>query len=266
MGGKLFKSSYIQKWQHAAWGNAIHTDKAKPSGANNFYQTPIEAVLYALSLLGADEWLTPRELSPLLKMFCPPDIADPDAICQAGYDCGCLLKLSEAGMDYYRLPDERSAGLNMEPGCYLPADSRQTVAINLQLIPLQNLEFLAQIATLKVDGRQLRVSPNLVRMGRAMPSLPNHPLVEWLQEQSPLFKEAVKSIAQRWGKQILHQDLLIAKIKDLSLKVLIRNSITDPEQLLFLSDDFVAFPANLAATIEKLVNKAGHVIKWVNAT
>ena len=265
MGGKLFKSSYIKKWQHTAWGNAIHTDTAKPADANKFYQTPIEAVLYALSLLAADEWLIPRELSPLLKIFCSPDIADPDAICQAGHDCGCLLKLTEAGIDYYRLPDERSTGLSMEPGRYLPADSGQTVAINLQLIPLQSLEFLAQIATLKVDGQQLRVSPSLVKMGRAMPYLPNNPLVEWLQEQSPLFKEAVKSITQRWGKQIMHQDLLVAKIKDLSLKVLIRNSITDPDQLLFLSDDFVAFPANLAETIEKLVNKAGHVIKWVNA-
>ncbi len=266
MGAKLFKSSYMQKWQHAAWGTTIYTDKTKPADANKFYQTPIEAVLYALSLLAAEEWLMPQELSPLLKIFCAPDSTDPQAMCQAGHDCGCLLKLTEAGIDYYRLPDDQSTGLTMEPGRYLHADSGQkTVAINLQLIPLQSLDFLALIANLKVDGQHLRISPNLVRMGRAMPSLPNHPLVEWLQEQSPLFKDAVKSIAERWGKQIMHQDLLIAKIKDLSIKVLIRNSITDLEQLLFLSDDFVAFPAKQVETIEKLVNKAGHVIKWVNA-
>lgn len=264
MGDKLFKSELLQKWQCAVWSNAIQTETAKSSDASNYLQTPIEAVLYALSSMGADKWLTPLELSPLLKIFCSPGIADAERICQAGHDCGSLLKLTEAGIDYYRLP-EASTSSKVEPGRYLNTDSGGTPEINLQQIPLQSLDFLAQIANLKVQGQKLCISPNLARMGRAMPTLPNHPLVEWLQENSQMFKDSVKLVAKRWGKLIIHQDLLVAKIKDLSLKVLIRNAITDPEQLFFLSDDFIAFPASQAATVEKLVNKAGHVIKWVNS-
>lgn len=264
IGDKLFKSELLQKWQRTAWSNAIQIETVKSSNASVYFQTPIEAVLYALSSLGADEWLTPLELSPLLKIFCSPGVTDAERICQAGHDCGSLLKLTEAGIDYYRLPNVPTFS-DMEPGRYLHSDSVGAPEINLQKIPLESLDFMAQIANLKLHGQQLRISPNLAKMGRAMPSLPNHPLVEWLQENSRMFKDAVKLAAKRWGNLIIHQELLVAKIKDLSLKVLIRNTITDPEQLFFLSDDFIAFPSSQAATVEKLVNKAGHVIKWVNA-
>jgi len=56
-------------------------------------------------------------------------------------------------------------------------------------------------------GQQLRISPNLPRMGRIMPSLPNHPLVEWLQENSRMFKDAVKLVAKLWRNLITHQEL-----------------------------------------------------------
>lgn len=266
LGDKRFQLKYLQAWQQAEWAFAIQMNKTKPSDTNAQFKSPIEAVGYALSLLKPQEWLPPQELDIVLKVFCPPDIAPANRICQAGWLWGCLVKQVEADQTYYRLPDaDILAGAGLEPGRYLQLDSTQTLGVNLQLIPYQSLEYLARIATLQVVNQQLRAAPSLVKMGRAMPFLPTHPLAAWLQENVPAFAEALKIVRQRWGKQIVHQDLLIAKIKDLSLKVTLQKALTDSEQIIFLPHDFIAFPRGQAGAIEKLVNKAGHVIKWVKA-
>lgn len=266
LGDKRFQLKYLQEWQQAEWNFVIRSGKTKPTETTTPFKSPLEAVIYALSLLKPQEWLAPQELDVVLKVFCPPGGPEADKICQAGWQWGCLVKQVEASQSYYRLPDtDLLAGTGLEPGRYLHLDPAYTLEINLHLIPYQSLEYLARIADLKVVNQQLVASPNLVKMGRAMPLLPTLPLMVWLQEHVPAFAEAMKTLRQRWGKQIVHQDLLIAKIKDLSLKVTIQKAITDPGQIIFLPHDFIAFPRSQAGAIEKLVNKAGHIIKWVQA-
>jgi hypothetical protein len=266
LGDRRFQLKYLQEWQQAEWAFVIQAGKIMTAGTNPHFKSPLEAVTYALSLLKPQEWLAPQELAVLLKVFCPPAGPQADRICQAGWQWGCLVKQVDAGQSYYRLPDaDLLAGAGLEPNRYLQLDSAQTLGLNLQLIPYQSLEYLARLADLQVINRQLTASPNLVKMGRAMPSLQTHPLTVWLQENVPAFAGALKTLHQRWGKKIVHQDLLIAKIKDLSLKVTLQKAITDPGQVIFLPHDFIAFPRSQAGAIEKLVNKAGHVIKWVQA-
>lgn len=266
LGDKRFQLKYLQEWQQAEWNFVIQPGKTRPVEPPTPFKSLLEAVTYALSLLKPQEWLAPQDLAVVLKVFYAPDGPEADKICQAGWQWGCLVKQVEAGQAYYRLPDaDLLAGAGLEPDRYLHLDSAQTLGVNLHLIPYQSLEYLARIADLKVASQQLIASPNLVKMGRAMPSLPTHPLTIWLQEHVPTFAEAMKTLRQRWGKQIVHQDLLIAKIKDLSLKVALQKAITDPGQVIFLPHDFIAFPRGQAGAIEKLVNKAGHVIKWVQA-
>ncbi len=273
LGDKRFLVSHLQDWQKDEWAFAIRESKVKHTVSKTHALPLLEGITYALALLKAQEWITPQELSVLLKVFTFWSLEsknevklDADKICQVGWQWGRLIKHVADNQVYYRLPDNNLlAGTDLDPAHYLHLTQTQTLALNLHLIPYQSLEYLSRVADMKVLDQQLEASPNLVKMGRVMASIQSHSLTAWLQENAPTFAEAMKTINQRWGKQIVHQDLLIAKIKDLSLKVALQKAITAPNQIIFLPQDFIAFPRQQLKTIEKLVNKSGHVIKWVQA-
>jgi hypothetical protein len=273
LGDKRFLVSRLQDWQKAEWAFAIREPKTKYTVPKTHALPLLEGIAYAMSLLKPQEWITPPELLVLLKVFTlwtpesKTDVKlDAGKICQVGWQWGRLIKHVADNQVYYRLPDNNLlAGTDLDPGRYLHLTQAQTLGVNLQLIPYQSLEYLSRVADMKVVDRQLEASPNLVKMGRVMASVQSHPLTAWLPENAPAFAKAIKTINRRWGKQIVHQDLLIAKIKDLSLKVTLQKTITAPGQIIFLPQDFIAFPRRQLKTIKKLVNKSGHVIKWIQA-
>lgn len=90
-------------------------------------------------------------------------------------------------------------------------------------------------------------------------------IFEWLKEKSSGFKTAIELAQKRWGKQIIHENLMIARVKDLSLKVQIQKSFADPKSLVSLPNDYIAFPYDQLPAIQKLVEKSGHVIKKAGA-
>jgi hypothetical protein len=85
--------------------------------------------------------------------------------------------------------------------------------------------------------------------------------VQWLRENVPAFRQTLETVEQRWGQQIVHTNLLIARVSDLSLKVQLERSF--PEKVVFLPNDYLAFPQRLLPEITKVVAKSGHVIRMV---
>lgn len=73
------------------------------------------------------------------------------------------------------------------------------------------------------------------------------------------------TIRKREGKTIVHDNLMIAAVKDLSLRVLLEKKFSNSKQVVTLSDEFISFPLNLLPEIEKIVNKSGHAVKYVDA-
>ena len=66
---------------------------------------PVPLLLYALSRLREVEWLAPSELLPLWKMALPGAKApEPQRVCDAGYDWGCIERIEVDGASLYRLP------------------------------------------------------------------------------------------------------------------------------------------------------------------
>jgi hypothetical protein len=104
-----------------------------------------------------------------------------------------------------------------------------------------------------------------VKAGRLPPEKRRHPLAGWLLEHSPAYAEVFRAVEERWGKKILHTGLLLARVRDLSLKVQIERAFSNHGQLVSLSEEWLAFPAGLLAEIEKLVKKAGYVVKTVQS-
>ena len=79
----------------------------------------------------------------------------------------------------------------------------------------------------------------------------------------PAFREALETVAQRWGKLVLHQGLLIARVEDLSLQVQLERAFAGSESILFLPNGYLAFARQELASVARAVEKLGHVIKTV---
>ncbi len=267
MGKKAFKAEYLHKWQKAGWAGALAKRKADKFRAEQFCLT--DAVSYALSLLSPEEWLAGGQLEPVLKIFCHglhlDDVQqDPHEICHAGWRWGCLSRNTANNQTCYRMGGNYPDIDKDQPFTrYLRPGKEQDLIIDLATIPYKDLEALAGISDFKVIGSQLTATPNMVRLGRVFNSICQEPLTIWLRDNVPCFGDAIKKVKARWGKLIIHQDLLVAKVRDLSLKVAIEKSFSDPAKLVFLPNDFIAFPRGLLGEIERLVTKLGFVVRSI---
>ena len=225
---------------------------------------PIEVVLSALSQLKEHEWLHADGLAVMLKIF-TGDATDtpPEHICEAGWKWGCMAKLVVDGKAYYRLPeDPLEDTTSSSPDNYLRIEPNGTVALNLTTIPYAALEVLASVATLGFhNSNLLRATASTIKIGNALMTVRKEGVFEWLREKSSDFRTAIETAETRWGKQIIHEDLMIARVKDLSLRVQIEKSFADSQSLASLPSDYIAFPCDFLPAIQKLVEMSGHVIK-----
>jgi hypothetical protein len=90
------------------------------------------------------------------------------------------------------------------------------------------------------------------------------PLAAWLVAHLPAFARAFEHVHAHWGKTLVHTHLLIARVKDLSLRVQLERDLK--EDLLILSEEYLAFPSAYLSDVEKTLEKGGYVIKTVRAS
>lgn len=264
IGGKQFRANYLLDWQKACMRASVKTD-TKEQGYQSYPggdMTPVDATLYAISQLGEHEWLPADSLAVILKIFTGDDINHPcEQICEAGWEWGCLVKVVVDKTAYYRLPDDPLDDADAPtPEQYLQIAPDGTVVLNLVKIPYAALEVIASVALLDIHNANLRATANIIKIGNALTTVRKEGVFEWLRENSAGFRTAIKIAEKRWGKQIIHEDLMVAQVKDLSLKVQIEKSCTG-SQLVSLPDDYIAFPCGVLPAIQKIVSASGHVVK-----
>jgi len=221
-GDEKFRVSRLLKWQRACWHMSIEANTEMQSGD----MTPIEVTLYVLSQLKEHEWLPADSLAVMLKIFTGDAKDHPyEQICEVGWEWGCLGRVVADGKAYYRLPeDPMEYTTSLSPEQYLQVEPDGTVTVDLITIPYAALEVLASVAILDVHDSNLRVTASLIKIGNALTTVRKQSVFEWLRENSSGFRTAIEKAEKRWGKQIIHEDLMIARVKDLSLKVQIEKS------------------------------------------
>jgi len=263
IGDEQFRAKRLLDWQQACWHASVKTD-TKKRGYQSPDMTPVEATLYALSQLGEHEWLPADSLAVILKIFTGDNTSHPcEQICEAGWEWGCLVKVVVDKTAYYRLPDDSLEDVTPPPPeQYLQIAPDGTVVLNLVEIPYTALEVLTSIARLDIHNANLRVTADIIKIGDALTTVQKKGVFEWLRENSSGFRTAIGTAEKRWGKQIIHECLMVAHVKDLSLKVQIEKSCTG-SQLVSLPDDYIAFPCGTLPAIQKIVGASGHVIKKV---
>lgn len=259
IGAEKFRVSHLLKWQQACW----HASVEAKTGVHSSDMTPVEVTLYALSQLKEHEWLPADALAVILKIFTGKEADHPgEHICEVGWEWGCLVKVVADGKTYYRLPEDfQEDTTSSSPEHYLQIKPDGTVALDLMTIPYSALEVLALVSILDVHNSNLRATASLIKIGNALMTVREKNIFEWLKENSSGFRTAIEMAQKRWGKQIIHENLMIARVKDLSLKVQIGKSFADPKSLVSLPNDYIAFPCDQLLAIQKLVEKSGHVIK-----
>src|SRR5262249_35585274 len=116
------------------------------------------------------------------------------------------------------------------------------VAVDLDAVPFEALETLVLMSNQRpVPGRQapLLVTANLVKLGRTADTALALPLAGWLQKNAPAFHQAFETVRERRGKTILHENLSVARVTDLSLKVALEKALG--KRIVPLGEEFLAF-------------------------
>ena len=191
------------------------------------------------------------------------DPVDAGSVCESGWRWGFLARQEAEGRKWYRLAPP-SAAADTPPDRYLAVRGDEGVAVDLDAVPFEALETLVLMSDQRpVPGRQplLLVTPNLVKLGRATDTVAALPLVDWLQKNAQAFHQAFETVRQRRGKTILHENLSVARVSDLSLKVALEKVLG--RRIVPLGEEFLAFPSEEVAVVKRLVAQMGHVVKEV---
>jgi hypothetical protein len=264
MGGKMFTANSVHQWQLSCWKKSLPFDSSVLSEEKN-YVPSLKTAQYAFSLLTPHEWITPEQLTAVLKIFSGENHINADTLCYAGWKWGFLAKYHQNNITYYApVSNEQSDELSITPDQYLSFTSESAIIIDEEKIPYDSLECLVHISNLTIENSHFVAKPHLIRMGNAFQEIQNQPLVTWLKDNSSVYNDVFKKVEKRWGKQIIHENILIAKVDDLTLKVNIEKSFKSHNDVVFLSHNFMVFPKKLLPEIEKKVLKSGHVIKSVS--
>jgi len=263
LGKGPFSLKRLRGWIGSRWGKVVEVDPQP----DNSPLSPVDLIEYALSLLGENQWADADELSAFFKMAYPGAKKLPDArkACEKGWQYGCLEKLSLDGRTVYRraAPDPNHDVL--DPAAFVSVKTDEFFEIDLKHIPFEALESICKTCKLHVSKKKLLAQPDLVLISYASKQMASSPVLNWLQKNHKLFGQIVATIKKREGKTIVHDNLMIAAVNDLSLRVLLEKKFSVSKQVVTLSDKFISFPLNLLPEIEKIVIKSGHAVKYVDA-
>jgi hypothetical protein len=272
-GGQPFRAEHLLNWQKRRW-HAETFPKKQAEHKEPYALTPSDAVLHILGGLETGVWSDAEGLAVPLEIFCGAK-TDGQAVCESGWRWGCLARQEVDGAVWYRVGPQFSAvrvGTESQPTeedvplhGYLDVTADGTTIVDLDAVPFESLEQLVAISDQRPapSGRPgLLLTPNLIKLGRAADKVLPLPLVDWLQKNSPAFRQAIETLRQRRGKTILHENLAVARVSDLALKVTIEKALGD--RLVALGEEYIAFPDALIDEVTRVVTKSGHVVKEVS--
>jgi hypothetical protein len=218
-------------------------------------------VLRILSGLDADLWSDADALAVPLEIFCGSRV-DARSVCESGWRWGLLARQEAESRQWYRIAPP-AVPADTPPERYL-AVRGEDVTVDLDAVPLEALETLVLISDQRpVPGGQplLLVTPNRVKLGRTADTVAALPLADWLQKNASAFRQAFEAVRQRRGKTILHENLSVARVSDLSLKVALEKALG--KRIVPLGEEFLALPSEAVAEVKRVVAQMGHVVKEV---
>jgi hypothetical protein len=261
-----FSAARLQDWQKRAWWMSLNTSNSSVPASLSI----TEAASRLLASLAPREWTRPENIDPALKIFCFGGKIQPaEKILHQGWELGLLSRLkAEGSTSYYRLASTSTLTASDD----LLADTlpwvestpkADSAKIDLRLIPIQHLELFNLLTHLSVEKNELQAAPSPIKLGRATPQQRNTPLSLWLSKHIPAFEKAIVAVNEKWGRTILHENLLIARVRDLNLRVQLERELAG--NLVLLDEQFIAFPSEFRSVVERTLKKTGFVAKTIHS-
>ncbi|MBN2387049.1 MAG: hypothetical protein JXB85_08510 [Anaerolineales bacterium] len=255
-----FSLASFRLWQLDTWQRSLKTFKPDVPAS-------LAPTVAALKLLDTRNWTNPRDLEAAFAIYSYGlKVPSTEKLLNRGWELGFFSRLEINRVPHYRLAPKADQGGSDSPRPAIshwadPASRPGTVKIDLRLIPLHELELLNSLMQLEVNSGALYASPSLIKLGRATPIQRSAPLSLWLAEKVPAHAKAIETVNAKWGKTILHENLLVARVRDLNLRVQLERELG--RKLVVLNDHFVAFPQEARSEVEKVLKKTGFVVRTV---
>ena len=265
LGEKPLSVETLRNWQMRALEIALRIFRPNLSASPD----PVSATFSILGNLAPGEWVPAAALEPALKIYCfGGEVPPAEKILREGWELGLLARLVVDSVSLYRLPPESDPAASDAPlpasvSWLGPVSKANAVKIDLHLIPIEQLEILNVVTHLAVENGVVLASPNIVKLGRATPQQRASALSRWLAETVPAFGKAAQTVDAQWGKTIIHENLLFARVSDLSLRVQLERELKD--KLLVLDEHFIAFPSEAHSSVKKVLKRGGFVIKTIKS-
>lgn len=268
--GNNLAPSTLNSRQRKVWSKNIDIDydpKKKKSGKNEKEMTMIvDAVLNLLDLLGPGQWLSAPDIRRIagyaLESLGKMHDANFKKICTEGWKAGLLWKIEEGPSVFYRpAPDQfHRDGVegNVSPEC-LQFTSPEKITVNPETVFPEETRKIGLFGNFVIKNGSLCIQPSFIDMARNFDKVGACPLLKVLCERSPSFDETFKKVKKKFGKIVIHDNISIFRIKDLSLLVNIEKKLSG--KCVKLSDQFLAVPRNLVPDVNKVVVKAGYATR-----
>ena len=260
-GKQPFTVERLKNWNASGWKSTVKM-KTKPGDSA---LSPVDLVTYALSLLKQAHWAAADDILPLWQIAYPAADKLPDArsVYEKGWKRGCLEKVVRDGKCFYRLQNIDTGRDNPQPDSFLSLRDDEFIDIDLACTPLDTLEWLCGLCNVSIVQARLVAKPDLVKISHATEKIKQDLTFVWLQKHHKALGRIVGTIKKRQGKTVVHNNLMIARVGDLSLKVQLEKRFGDAKGVVSLSDEYISFPINLISEIQKIVTKSGYAVKLV---
>ncbi len=265
IGNQPFRLERLKEWQRVNLETELGNRPEPVQGATDHRQiTRIEVIEYILRQLGRDQWLSSEQMDRALRIFLNSPVTE-GQVCQAGWRWGYLACQKVDGEIWYRPAVLQADDLPSEPkACLRPADGHEWI-VDLEEIPYAELETLAQTMNMRIQDGQLRIASNRIRLGDAFETARHAAVLHWLRPRMASLEADWQAVEQNWGRRIVHQNLLVARISDLSLQVQIARALDKSPGLVVLSNEWIAFVPELMDWVSRIVAQNGYVIREVQA-
>ncbi len=182
------------------------------------------------------------------------------AVCDVAYKCGVLKKHPVDNKLYATVYHSDYEFLS--PDEYL-TDNIDGIALNIKKLPFVAAEVLSLSSIFNFKGGKYFVSPSITLINSCITKLKNDEVFMDICKKFPAFNKVISDHKRLYGKRIIHRNLYVAKVDDLSIRIMLEKKFTSPNQLVKLNDNHYAFPINNRKDIETMLKRSGHVIKVI---
>ncbi len=257
-----FTVSKLRNLLHEEWDTVFSSGTRRYT--TNVTSSLSRTLFGILCRLRENQWVTCNEIEPFLELLCR-QAEKPDAakICDRGWQCGLLALLCKNGKKYYR-PAAYDISPEADPSLWLCSNSQEGCTLDIEKVPLEGLELMTAVSQIEMRNGKFLVKPDIPAIGHAPLSLHEHSIMKWLDREITAYRDAFSAVRTRKGKTVLHKNLTIARVGDLSLKMKILKIFSGKSsKIVELPGEYIAFATDEFNTVCKVVSKAGLAVKII---